>query len=57
MTISFLGMLNGWEIVLLLAVFFLLYGVHKLPALARGVGQSIKEFKATVQESEPKTNK
>jgi sec-independent protein translocase protein TatA len=54
MMISSLAMLNGWEIVLLLAVFFLLFGVKKLPALARGVGQSIREFRAGVEESETK---
>jgi sec-independent protein translocase protein TatA len=49
------GLLNGWEIVLLLAVVFLLFGVKKLPALAKGLGQSIREFRGAVQEEEPKT--
>ena len=40
-----LGMLNGWEIVLILAVVLVLFGARKLPELARGLGQGIKEFK------------
>ena len=38
-------MLNGWEILLIVAAFFLLFGARKLPALAKALGQSIKEFK------------
>lgn len=39
------GMLGGWEIVLILAVVLLLFGARKLPDLARGLGQGIREFK------------
>ena len=41
-----LGMLNGWEIVALLAVVFLLFGAKKLPGLLKGLGEGIKEFKS-----------
>ncbi len=37
--------LGGWEMVLILAVFLILFGPKKLPEFARGLGQSIKEFK------------
>ena len=40
-----LAMLNGWEIVLLFAIVLVLFGAKKLPELARGLGQGIKEFK------------
>ncbi len=43
--IFFAGMLGGWEIVLILAVVLLLFGAKKLPELAKGLGQGIKEFK------------
>lgn len=43
--INFLGMLNGWEIVGLLGIVLILFGAKKLPELARGLGQGIKEFK------------
>lgn len=39
------AMLGGWEIVLILAVVLLLFGAKKLPDLAKGLGQGIKEFK------------
>lgn len=48
-----LAFLNGWEIVLILAVVLLLFGVKKLPGLAKGLGQGIKEFKTAVREDEP----
>jgi sec-independent protein translocase protein TatA len=47
------SMLNGWEIFLIVAVIFLLFGARKLPQLARGLGQGIKEFKGAVREDEP----
>ena len=44
------AMLNGWEIVLILAVVLVLFGARKLPELARGLGQGIKEFKKATRE-------
>ena len=37
--------LNMWEAVALIAVVLLLFGARKLPELAKGLGQGIKEFK------------
>ena len=45
MNIMLAGFFGGWEIVLILAVVLLLFGAKKLPELARGLGQGIKEFK------------
>lgn len=45
MNVMFAGILGGWEIVLILAVVLLLFGAKKLPGLAKGLGQGIKEFK------------
>jgi sec-independent protein translocase protein TatA len=39
------AMLTGWEIVALLAVVLLIFGAKKLPELARGLGQGIREFR------------
>lgn len=44
------SMLNGWEIFLIVAIIFLLFGARKLPGLARGLGQGIKEFKTASRE-------
>lgn len=56
MKMSMLAMLNLWEIVLLLLVVLLLFGARKLPELARGFGQGIKEFKKASQEDAPPKN-
>jgi len=50
MNTMFFGMLNGWEIVLILAVVLVLFGAKKLPELARGLGQGIREFKKSTRE-------
>jgi sec-independent protein translocase protein TatA len=50
MNVMFAAMLGGWEIVLILAVVLILFGARKLPELARGLGQGIKEFKKATRE-------
>jgi sec-independent protein translocase protein TatA len=42
-----LGLFNlgGGEIILILAIVLILFGAKKLPELAKGLGQGIKEFK------------
>jgi len=42
--------LGGMELVLILAILLLLFGGSKLPSLARGLGESIKEFKKAQRE-------
>lgn len=37
--------IGGSELVIILLIILLLFGGSKLPSLARGLGQSIKEFK------------
>ena len=37
--------IGGTELLIILAIVLLLFGGTKLPSLARGLGQSIKEFK------------
>ena len=49
-----LGSFGSTELLLILAVLLLLFGGSKLPSLARGLGQSVKEFKkATKDDDEP----
>ena len=45
-----LAFLNGPEIIAILAVVLILFGAKKLPELARGLGQGIKEFKKSSRE-------
>ena len=42
--------MGGGELVLIFAVVLLLFGAKKLPELARGLGQGIKEFKKASNE-------
>lgn len=40
------------EMLLVLAILLLLFGGSKLPALAKGLGQSVKEFKKASKDEE-----
>lgn len=43
---------SGSELLIILLIVLLLFGGAKLPSLARGLGQSIKEFKKASREDE-----
>ena len=45
--------LGAPELLLVLAIILLLFGGAKLPSLAKGLGQSIKEFKKAAKDDEP----
>ena len=36
---------GGWEVVLILAVVLILFGAKRLPYLARGLGQGLRQFR------------
>ena len=42
--------LGGPELMIILVIILLLFGGAKLPALAKGLGQSIKEFKQAAKD-------
>ena len=46
--ISFAAMPGGWEIIIIALLILLMFGAKKLPELARGLGQGIREFKGAV---------
>jgi len=50
MNTMFAGMFGAWEIVLILALALILFGAKKLPELAKGLGQGIREFKKATRE-------
>jgi sec-independent protein translocase protein TatA len=46
------GIPGGPELLIIFVIVIILFGAKKLPELARGLGQSIKEFKKASKEIE-----
>lgn len=44
--------LGGTELIIILIIILLLFGGAKLPQLAKGLGQSVKEFKKASKEAD-----
>ncbi|MCF0176477.1 MAG: twin-arginine translocase TatA/TatE family subunit [Bacteroidales bacterium] len=51
-----LGMIGGWEVVIIALVIVLLFGGKKIPELMKGVGKGIKSFKQGMNEVEAEIN-
>lgn len=49
--------LGAPELIIILVILLVLFGGSKLPGLAKGLGQSIKEFKKSSREDEPEPAK
>jgi sec-independent protein translocase protein TatA len=47
---------SGWHIVILLGVVVLLFGSRRLPALAKGLGQSLRIFKSEIDVDAPRSD-
>lgn len=50
MNVITLAWFGGWEVVMILAVILIFFGAKRLPELARGLGQGLKEFKKATNE-------
>jgi len=48
--------LGGTELIVILVILLVLFGGAKLPGLAKGLGQSIKEFKKAAKEGDEPVN-
>ena len=44
------GNFGGPDLIIVLVIVFVLFGAKKLPELARGIGQSLNEFRKTREE-------
>ena len=51
-----MGMPSMPELLIVLAIVVLLFGAKKIPDLAKGIGQGIKEFKKSMKEDTEETN-
>ena len=49
---TFLGMIGGPQVILIIAVVLLLFGGRKIPELMKGLGSGIKEYKNATKEGE-----
>ncbi len=55
-SLAFMG-LGPTELIVILVILLLLFGGSKLPSLAKGLGQSIKEFKNAAKDDAPAEKK
>ncbi len=47
--------IGPWEIMLILAVALLMFGGKKIPEVAKGLGEGIRNFKNSLKGDEPAT--
>jgi len=52
MEITLLGVIGPWQIILIVIIVLLLFGGRKIPALMKGLGQGIREFKDAMSQPE-----
>ena len=55
MLLAFIGGLGYQELLIVAAIFLLLFGGAKLPQLMRNMGRSVNEFKTGMKETPSKT--
>ncbi len=54
----FLGMVGGWQLIIILVVVLILFGGKKIPELMKGLGKGIREFnKAKSEKDDESDNK
>jgi sec-independent protein translocase protein TatA len=53
----FFGAPGGWEWIVILVIVLVLFGANRLPQLAKGMGESIRNFKQGMSETETEDEK
>jgi sec-independent protein translocase protein TatA len=48
---------GGWELIVILVIVLILFGANRLPQLAKGMGESIRNFKTGMSEAEAEEEK
>ena len=51
-SMTILGMIGTWQVVLIVLVVLILFGGKKIPELMKGLGKGMKEFKDATKEIE-----
>jgi sec-independent protein translocase protein TatA len=54
--LGFIGSLGTGEILVILAIVLLLFGGRKIPDLARGLGEGIRNFRSSLREDGSEEN-
>ena len=49
-SMTILGMIGPWQVVLIVLVVLILFGGKKIPELMKGLGRGMKEFKDATKE-------
>jgi sec-independent protein translocase protein TatA len=50
------GSLGLWEILIIFVIIALLFGGKKIPELAKGLGEGIKNFRTSIKKDESEEN-
>ena len=48
---------GGWELIIILVIVLILFGANRLPQLAKGMGESIRNFKTGMAEADADNEK
>lgn len=51
------GPVSGWELLVILLIVVLLFGSRKIPDLAKGLGEGIRNFRTAMREPTPDRDK
>jgi sec-independent protein translocase protein TatA len=55
--VGLLGGLSGTELLIILLIVVLLFGARRIPELARGLGEGIRNFRSAMKDTEREGNK
>lgn len=55
--VNFMGIVGGWELIVIILVIVLLFGGRKIPELMKGLGQGLKEFNKARHTDDTDSNK
>ena len=51
-----MGSIGPWQVIIILLVVVLLFGAKKLPQIGKGMGEALRNFKKSVNDSDDATD-